>query len=280
MVWAKYCIKALCFAQLLLCVSVAEASFEKPRHVVSISLCTDQFLVQLAEREQIAGVSFLARDPDSSYVAGEIGDLPIVHDAAETILPLKPDLVLASAYSSPLTVNLLRDNGVRVERIGLPQTTDEIISTTLKVASLLGETQKAKQLLKGLRNEMRIISDSPAIERPLAVIFQPKGYTFGAGTLENEIIERTGYVNLAAIVGIEGHGFISLERLVHHRPAIMIQSRSVNKGQSQASELFNHPAIERSKWHYRRIEIPAALWSCSGIMTAELIRRLRQGRGQ
>lgn len=280
MIWAKHCIMALCFAQLCLSVSVAAATIEKPRRVVSISLCTDQFLVQLAAREHIAGVSFLARDPDSSFVAGDIGDLPIVNDAAETILPLKPDLVLASAYSSPLTVNLLRNNGLRVERIGLPKTTDEIITTTLRVAALLGEEGKANQLLQDLRDELQRISANPAANRPLAVIFQPKGYTFGAGTLENEIIERTGYANLAAIVGIEGNGFISLEKLVHHQPAVLIQSRSVNKGKSQASELFKHPAIERSKWQYRRVEIPAALWSCSGIMTGELIRRLREGSGR
>ena len=55
--------------------------------VVSLNLCTDQYLVQLAP-EQVAALSPLARDPSLSVVAAEAARLPWVRADAEAVLKL------------------------------------------------------------------------------------------------------------------------------------------------------------------------------------------------
>ena len=60
---------ALLFISLLLQTPALFAN--PPARVVSINLCSDQLLLLLARPEQIASVSRLALEPNSSYMAGE-----------------------------------------------------------------------------------------------------------------------------------------------------------------------------------------------------------------
>ncbi len=63
---------------LLLLLLPTPVSFAKPpARVVSINLCSDQLLLMLARPEQIASVSRLALEPNSSYMASEAGRFPI-----------------------------------------------------------------------------------------------------------------------------------------------------------------------------------------------------------
>jgi iron complex transport system substrate-binding protein len=67
----------------------------KPQRVVSINLCVDELVLRLADRRNIASISWLARDPDNSNVADMAREVPIIHGLAEEIFPLDPDLVIA-----------------------------------------------------------------------------------------------------------------------------------------------------------------------------------------
>ncbi|MEW8692284.1 MAG: hypothetical protein AB2535_14510, partial [Candidatus Thiodiazotropha endolucinida] len=60
-------IKAI--ATLLMLISGMAIAAEPPRRVVSVNLCSDQLLLMLADPQQVASVSYLSRDPDSSFVA-------------------------------------------------------------------------------------------------------------------------------------------------------------------------------------------------------------------
>ena len=81
---------------------------KRAKRVVSINLCTDQLLLLIAQRSQIASVSYLARDPMISHLADQAQGIPINHGLAEEILPLEPDLVLVSSHTIRPTVALLQ----------------------------------------------------------------------------------------------------------------------------------------------------------------------------
>src|ERR1700740_2384871 len=63
---------ALCAALLLV-----SATPQRPRRVVSINMCTDQLVVLLADRDQIAGLGPNAGKRELSAVADKIAGLPI-----------------------------------------------------------------------------------------------------------------------------------------------------------------------------------------------------------
>src|SRR5512139_2435689 len=92
----------------------ATPAWAKPARLVSLNLCGDQYLVRLAERERILSLSRLATDSELSAVHDEARGLPRNFGRAEDVLPLAPDLVLASSYYQGETVELLRRLGVRV----------------------------------------------------------------------------------------------------------------------------------------------------------------------
>jgi iron complex transport system ATP-binding protein len=84
---------------------------EPPRRIVSMNVCTDQFVMLLAERERIQSVSWLARNPEVSTTADDAAAIPVNHGLAEEILPLRPDLVVAGTFTTRPTVYLLRRLG-------------------------------------------------------------------------------------------------------------------------------------------------------------------------
>ena len=90
------------------------AATAKPMRIVSLNLCTDQVLVDLVEVRRIAALSFLARDANLSAISARARTIHQVRGAAEEVLSLDPDLVLAGTYTTPATVDLLRRLGRNV----------------------------------------------------------------------------------------------------------------------------------------------------------------------
>src|SRR5688572_3101869 len=75
-----------------------------PQRVVSLNLCTDAMLFELARPGQIAAVTRLSRDPALSRFAREAARTPVIHGMAEEVLALAPDLVLAAPDSAAATL--------------------------------------------------------------------------------------------------------------------------------------------------------------------------------
>lgn len=82
----------------------------KPQRIASLNVCTDQLVIALAERSRIATVTFLAPNPDTSFYYREAKGLPINRGAAEEVLALKPDLIVAGTYTTPATTALLKNS--------------------------------------------------------------------------------------------------------------------------------------------------------------------------
>ena len=72
----------------------------KPQRIVSLSLCTDQILLQLVEKERIAAITFLGIDPIYSYEWQAAQGITTHSGLAESIIPLQPDLIIGSTYST------------------------------------------------------------------------------------------------------------------------------------------------------------------------------------
>src|SRR3546814_12478291 len=54
-----------------------------PQRVVSLNLCVDQYLLALADREQIAALTTFATDPAMSAAAERAAGIPQIRGAAE-----------------------------------------------------------------------------------------------------------------------------------------------------------------------------------------------------
>lgn len=223
--------------------------------VVSLNLCTDQYLLALAP-EQAAAVTHLARDPILSVMAAEARHVPTVRADAEAVLALRPDLVLAAPWGARVTLEALARRGIRVERIALPDSFAAIRASTRRLAALLGVAARGEALLAGL-------DLPPAPPRGPAIALEPRGLTAGPGSLRDAVLRAAGYENAS-----DGRA-MGLEALAR-RPGVLLVVAPPPPTPSLATEFLSHPLLAA---HPRR-EVPAALTICGGPWTARAVALL------
>ena len=66
-----------------------------PHHVMSLSMCTDDLLLELLPPDRIASVTYYSRLPSNSYQWPQAAKVAINWGSVEEVLAQKPDLVLA-----------------------------------------------------------------------------------------------------------------------------------------------------------------------------------------
>ena len=225
--------------------------------VVSLNLCTDQWLVLLAP-EKVAGLSPLARDPALSFVAAEAARLPVVRASAEAVMALQPDLVLGARYGARTTLALLERAGLRVERLDLPEDLPGIRAAIRATADLLGVPDRAAPLIAAM--DAALPAPGPPIQ---ALVWEPRGWTAGRGDLMDAVLRAAGMVNTG------NGGRVGLEALLRHPPALLVVPEDT-AGVSLATEMLTHPAVRDIPVR----TIPTRLTICPGPFTAEAVKRL------
>ena len=227
--------------------------------VVSLNLCADDYLLLLAPEHAVA-VSVLAADPSLSVVVAEARQVREVRADAEAVLELHPDLVLAGPYGAQTTLALLQRQGVRVERLGLPQDFTAIAAETRRVAGLLDESARGEALLDAMRARLAAARRQTA-ER--AVFLEARGYVAGPDRSPT----RSCAPPVSAPPGRAANP--GLEALVAHPPDLLVTATAPDYP-SLATDLLVHPALAGIP---RRAVAPALLL-CGGPWTARAVSAL------
>ena len=246
-----------------LCCLLLPARGQATEHVVSLNLCTDQWLVLLAP-EKVAALSPLARDPALSFVAEAADRLPVVRASAEAVMDLHPDLVLGSRFGAQTTLALLERAEVRVERLDIPTDFPGIRAALRATAALLGVPARADSLIAAM--DAALPPPRPAARPPIqALVWEPRGWTSGPGTMMDTVVRAAGMVDAGS------GGRLGLEALVRHQPDLLVLPEGA-AGSSLATEMLVHPAVRGIP--VRRI--PTALTICPGPYTVEAVTRLER----
>jgi iron complex transport system substrate-binding protein len=269
------------FAKRLLCLcwllagGTLCAAAPSPSRVVSINLCTDQLLLMLADPGQIASISHLAGDPESSFMATQAKAYPLNHGRLEELLALKPDLVLTGAYTEPRLLRSLDRFGFRIAQFPLTNTLRGIKTDIRRLAALLGQPPRGEGLIVAMQAKLASIQPpSDPKHWPKALFYQPRGYTSGSQTLQDEALRLAGWRNLAAETGIRGYAPIDLETLIRHEPDRLFTSSHTVSAYSRAQQQLYHPALRTLLHNRQLLEIPFKYWLCAGPMLAEAVSLL------
>ena len=221
--------------------ALAEAPKRSPERVVSINLCTDQLAMMLAAPGQLVSVSHLATEVQSSSMVAEARAYPANRGQVEQVFLMRPDLVLAGTYTQISTVELLRQLGVEVVQVPPATSLAEAVEQIRVVGRALGQEAKADAMADAFAAQVeaaRFHGDSRT-----AAFYYPNGYTTGAGTLANEVLELTGFTNIGADAGVTGGGILPLERLVMAAPDLVVTSERY-PGASRSEDILVHPALK------------------------------------
>ena len=210
--------------------------------VVSVNVCTDQFVMLLADPDQVLSLTTLSDDPQSSSLADRAGAFAQNNGRAESIALEQPDIVLASQYTDPALVNMLREIDIEVVQFPVITALADIPGQLRQFGQVLGREAVAEEMAAAFQARL----DSyvgPDASAPLAAFFYPNGYSLGVGTLSHDILTKGGARNLSVELGMQGGGRLSLEQVVLRQPDMLISAPNYG-GFSLSEELAAHPALD------------------------------------
>ncbi len=243
------------------------AAAARPQRIVSLNLCTDQLLVALADRDQIAGLTVNAADPRLSAVAGQVSGLPVLKGAAEQILAIRPDLLIGMPVPKGAVLDALQAGHTRVLDLASAETFPAIKAEIERLALATGHPGRGAALAQ------RMEADLARLPRPgkgrVAAYYQRRGFLTGTGTLVDDLMRRVGLVNLAAKLGKPPLSQLSLEELVAAKPDFLIVEDGA-AAEDQGTEMLRHPALAAIP----RLALPQAWTVCGGPAYVLAARRL------
>ena len=203
--------------------AAASAARPKPQRILSMNLCTDMLLLQMVPKARIAAVTYLAHDGAEALFPGADAGIAINHGAAEDIINLKPDMILAGAFSTPLTRRLAKAIGAPIVEVPDATSFEAIRRNLRQVGAAVGEPARAELLIRRMDADLAALAALPA-RRPIRVIAWSGGDSVpGRETLSGRIIEAAGAVNIAAHAG-QTYATIDVEDLLAARPEALLYS--------------------------------------------------------
>ena len=270
---------ALAIALTTLCCCTAAVFAEQlspAKRIVSINLCLDALLIKLVEPERVDSLYYLSANPQFSSVADLAKKYNLNHGLAEDIVPRNPDLVLAGEYTSPELKVLLKQLGLRVEVLALPRNLNDISTHLRRFGMLVDRAAEAEVMAQELEQKLIQLDAAQKKRAPIPGFwYSSNGVVVGGDTVENELMTRAGFHNLALDKNIVGFKQLDLEELILAQPKILIIEASDVQAFSLAREYVQHPALRSN--NIKIIRLPSTL-SCVAPVAADAIENLMQER--
>lgn len=201
----------------------------KPVRIASLTMFTDEVLLELVEPSRLVAVTAFAADPAISNVTDKAAAVPNkLAMNVEVLVSLKPDLLFVANWTEADKVKQLRDAGIPVYLTGTGVTVADIKAKIARVGQLVGESAKASKLLDAMDARLaaveRRLSKVSADERLTVVDYTVWGAAQGKGSSWDEIVRRAGLVNAAADIAADEWGQVPLskEKLLELDPDVLI----------------------------------------------------------
>jgi iron complex transport system substrate-binding protein len=250
------------------------AADSAPRHVMSLSMCTDDLLLELLPPERIASITYYSRDPGISRQWPRAAKVRINWGTAEEVLAEKPDLVLAGTYTTPATRSLLKKLGWPLLEVPPATDFDEIRAVTRQVARALKEETAGEALIAKMDATLRELAASKPAQNMRVAAWGEGGSIPGKGTLFDTILTAAGGVNIAATLDAGAYTSFDLEQLIAAHPDILAYAGNVADTPGLNTELAQHPLI-RKLYEGKNVTYPSALYNCGVVESADAAVALR-----
>jgi iron complex transport system substrate-binding protein len=199
---------------------------DRPTRIVSLAPSATEILFALGAGERVVGVTDFCEYPPEAARLPRIGGL--INPDLERILGLRPDLAVASTAGNYL------DDTERLTALGVPvyaiETPDVagVLAAFAGLGHLLGETERAQQVVAGLRERIEKVR-AAAAGRPhpvvLFVIEPDPLIAPGPETFVGEALRIAGGVPAATGTGARWAQY-DLEQVIAMRPEVILTTRA------------------------------------------------------
>ena len=245
----------------LLLIAAAPSAAAPPLRVVSLNLCTDEYLLLTARPRQIASISRLGSDEQESPLARQARGLSTNSGRLSEIIEQRPDLVLSMGHD-PQGTALAARLGIRLIALPYPTSPLAVVAQVQQVAALVGNAPAGVAF--AARVAALTASAPPA--RPGLMIG-------GSGLAPAMDGLAAGWLRLAGVAQQQG-GQISLERLIAQPPPILIRN-VYRQGQLSGPQAWSqHPALRQLR--AKQVDADGRAFLCGGAAMPTEIARLRR----
>jgi iron complex transport system substrate-binding protein len=247
-----------------------------PQHVMSLSMCTDDLLLELLPPERIASVSYYSRDPSNSYQWPQAAKVRVNFGTVEEVLAEKPDLVLAGTYTTPAARSLLKRLHWPLLEVPPAADFDEIRTVTRQVAHALQRDEVGEALIAKMDSTLQELASTRPRQNIRVAAWGEGGSIPGKGTMFDTILKAAGGVNIAESLDSGAYTSFDVEQLLLAHPDILAYASDVADTPGLNTDLARHPLILKL-YSGRQVPYPSALYSCGVVESADAAVTLRAG---
>jgi iron complex transport system substrate-binding protein len=237
--------------------------------VVSLDYCADQYVLALADAEQIGAVTPDADDTHSFY-RDLARDLKKMKPTAENVLAMRPDVAVRTWGGDNRLLRFLQRADIEVVTAEFGSD-PEVVARNLELFGMaLGQSQTANEAVVELR---RKLSTSQQDWTGLTALYvTPGGVTGGKDTFVDEIIKQVGLSTIADELGLQGWQPIPLEAIVSSPPDIVIASFYDHKSATASNwSVARHARIRKMLSTTPTIYVPGRYLSCNGLFLGDAV---------
>jgi iron complex transport system substrate-binding protein len=200
--------------------------------IVTLSPPFTEILFAIGAGDQVIGRDTFSDYPEDALALTDIGGGYADYDL-ETILSLKPDLVIAGSVNTPELVQSLEDLGLKVYYLSNPIDLNGTFDAIQTLGLLSGHQEEAGELVISLEKRadavitaLDDVAEKPSVYYELDASDPAKPYTPGPGTYYSDLISKAGGENFGDSLDTEW-AQVSLEQLLVSDPDIIILGNSM-----------------------------------------------------
>jgi iron complex transport system substrate-binding protein len=258
---------------LALALIFAAAGARASPRVMSLDQCADQYVLALAPRAAIVGLSPRAGARDSFLKAASVG-LPRRRASSEAVLAAGPQLVVRYWGGDQRLDALLAQRRIAVVKIEEASDFDGVRANIRRVAGALDAAPRGEALIA--RMDARLAAARGAWGGRSALYLTPSGFTAGPGTLIAAILGGAGLRDAAVRPGYQA---VSLERLAIAPPSALVLGFFDAFGVAEQQWGPGRHGLLQAMARRRAIAtLPASELGCPAWFAADAVQTLAQTR--
>lgn len=256
-------------AALLVCAFAFDAN-AAPRRIVSLDFCADQFVLALANRDQIAAVSRGALREDSFYRSRAAG-LRQIRPELEEVLALRPDLLIRN-FGGLADAGVYARFGIPIVQIGDTNDFAGAHADLLRAAAAIGQRERGNELAHDLDLRLERLAAAAPPHAPAVLYLSVGGAVAGERTMMGAVIDAAGGRNAATA---PNWSMLPLERLTQMPPALIaLGFFDTGRTRMDAWSPARHPVVRAALARARTLSLPAASVSCQAWYNIDAAERL------
>ncbi|MEI8094290.1 MAG: ABC transporter substrate-binding protein [Spirochaetales bacterium] len=212
-----------------------------PKAIISLTLPTDEILIELVDQSRIKAIDSFATDAGISNIAAWAKAFPTkIAGEKEKIIALQPDLVFVASWKEPEFIAALREAKIPVFVFKTPDNFDELTTLVTQMAAVTGETAKGKALLATVEKRLAAVATKlkGVAAKPTVLSYSFWGSTYAKGTSFEALIEKAGLVNVATKAGLSGWPQVSKEQVLALDPDVILLPSWSYDGSSDAAKFL------------------------------------------